>query len=100
MTITLNRPELGNAWCGPGRALFHTFTELASRDDIKVVVLQGAGKHFCSGLDLVDGGWGFSGRSVGMLLGVQRRIARLSGHAPLPPGGSSQRSGCCLLVEA
>ena len=78
MTITLNRPELGNAFSAElVDTLFHTFTELASRDDIRVVVLQGAGKHFCSGLDLVDGGWGFSERSVGMLLGVQRRIARL-----------------------
>ena len=78
MTLTLNRPEVGNAFSGAMvDALYQTFNDLAARDDIRVVVLQGAGKHFCSGLDLVDGGWGFNERSVGMLLGVQRRIARL-----------------------
>ena len=78
MTLTLNRPEVGNAFSGAMvDALFETFSNLAERDDIRVVVLEGAGKHFCSGLDLVDGGWGFNERSVGMLLGVQRRIARL-----------------------
>ena len=78
MTLTLNRPDVGNAFSGAMvDALYQTFSALAARDDIRVVVLEGAGKHFCSGLDLVDGGWGFNERSVGMLLGVQRRIGRL-----------------------
>jgi enoyl-CoA hydratase/carnithine racemase len=78
MTLTLNRPEVGNAFSGAMvDALFEIFSDLMGRDDIRVVVLEGAGKHFCSGLDLVDGGWGFNERSVGMLLGVQRRIGRL-----------------------
>ena len=44
MTLTLNRPEVGNAFSGAMvDALYQTFSDLAARDDIRVVVLEGAG---------------------------------------------------------
>ncbi|MDI1288335.1 MAG: enoyl-CoA hydratase/isomerase family protein [bacterium] len=52
--ITLNRPEKANAFLAP-----YGFTELARKfkraendDEIKVIVLTGAGGNFCSGVDL------------------------------------------------
>jgi len=51
--VTLNRPESLNAL---NHALVdelgRLFTELYTRDDLRVVVLRGAGKAFCAGLDL------------------------------------------------
>jgi enoyl-CoA hydratase len=52
-TITLNRPARHNAinqalLCG----LYDAVETVARRDDIRVAVLTGSGKSFCSGLDL------------------------------------------------
>ena len=78
LSVTLNRPEVGNAFSADMvDTLWQTFTGLAEREDIRVVVLAGLGKHFCSGLDLKDGGWGLTERAAKPLLGVQRRISRL-----------------------
>lgn len=51
--ITLSRPDRFNA-LGPDmvEALRVYFDGLARRIDIRVVILDGAGKHFCAGLDL------------------------------------------------
>lgn len=51
--LTMNRPERLNAM-NPGLvdALRHYFEALRDRSDIRVVVLQGAGRAFCAGLDL------------------------------------------------
>jgi enoyl-CoA hydratase/carnithine racemase len=62
-TITLNRPERLNAISGP---MLETLSERlleADRDrDVRVIVLTGAGRGFCSGLDLVDAS---SGSGIG-----------------------------------
>ncbi len=54
-TITLNRPEVRNALSWELRATLRDAFELA-RDDknVRVVVLTGAGRAFCSGLDLSE----------------------------------------------
>ena len=54
MWITLNRPEAGNALnVEVGEGLTAAFAEAASNDDIRVVVVTGAGeKIFCAGMDL------------------------------------------------
>lgn len=51
--ITLNRPEKRNA-LNPAivQALHDALIEADARDDVNVVVLQGAGKDFCAGYDL------------------------------------------------
>jgi len=52
-TLTLNRPEARNALSiDLLRALHDKLNELARRDDLSVVVLTGAGKSFCAGMDL------------------------------------------------
>jgi enoyl-CoA hydratase/carnithine racemase len=55
LTLTLNRPERLNAISGPMLADFSRLLTQANRDpDIRVVILTGAGRGFCSGLDLVE----------------------------------------------
>lgn len=52
-TITLNRPDRKNPLTFESyQELVDTFRTLASTDDVKVVVLTGAGGNFCSGGDV------------------------------------------------
>ncbi|TCL09860.1 methylglutaconyl-CoA hydratase [Shimia isoporae] len=54
-TLTLNRPEKHNAMSGAMIAELREAAEaLGANDDVRVVVLTGAGKSFCAGGDL---GW-------------------------------------------
>ena len=54
-TITLNRPERMNAISGPMLALLSDYLLKANADPkVRVVILTGAGRAFCVGLDLVD----------------------------------------------
>jgi len=59
-TITLNRPESLNAMnAGLMSGLSECFARVEADEDVRVVVLTGAGRGFCSGADLVamgDGG--------------------------------------------
>jgi len=51
--VTLNRPEVHNAFDAELVArLTATFEELCEREDVRVVVLRGAGASFCAGADL------------------------------------------------
>jgi len=52
-TLTLDRPELGNA-LGPAlvEALIGEITQATQDDTVHALVLRAAGKHFCTGLDL------------------------------------------------
>ena len=53
--VTLNRPEKLNALSHElVESLHATIGEIAANDDCRVVVLTGAGRGFCSGLDLTD----------------------------------------------
>jgi enoyl-CoA hydratase len=54
--VTLNRPEHLNA-LSPGQAppMLQALNELGGDDSCRVVVLTGAGRAFCSGMDLVAG---------------------------------------------
>ena len=58
-TVTLNRPEKMNAMTVTMRkALIEVFGEADRDDDVRVVVVTGAGKAFCAGADLSAGGLG------------------------------------------
>ena len=54
-TITLNRPDRLNAISGPMlRELSRLLVECDADRDVRAVVLTGAGRGFCAGLDLQD----------------------------------------------
>ncbi len=61
-TITLNRPEKLNVlnMMGTNEGVFtdmlNAMTEAEDDDEVKVIVIKGAGKHFCAGEDLSQAG--------------------------------------------
>lgn len=59
--ITLNRPENLNTFNTPlALELFYAFEALDADDRVRVILLKGAGRGFCAGIDISD----FSGKSV------------------------------------
>lgn len=53
LTLTLNRPEVMNAWIPPMQsALFDALDAAAGDPAVRVVVLTGAGRGFCPGVDM------------------------------------------------
>lgn len=51
--VTLNKPDRLNAWSAAMSAAFFTRLEEArTRDDVRVVVVTGAGRGFCPGADM------------------------------------------------
>lgn len=51
--LTLNRPERLNAYTvAMGEALTEAFRRLADEEEVRAVVLTGAGRGFCAGVDL------------------------------------------------
>jgi enoyl-CoA hydratase/carnithine racemase len=62
-TITLNRPERLNAISGPMLTQLSERLIEADRDrEVRAIILTGAGRGFCSGLDLIDAS---SGSGIG-----------------------------------
>jgi 2-(1,2-epoxy-1,2-dihydrophenyl)acetyl-CoA isomerase len=52
-TITLNRPEVLNSFANRMRQeIAAAVQELADRDDVRVIVITGAGRGFCTGADV------------------------------------------------
>ena len=76
--VTMNRPERLNA-LNPKlvEELRDFFVGLYWRRDVRVVVLRGAGKAFCAGLDLKDRSGSNADRTVGNSLTGQRRISEI-----------------------
>ncbi|MEM7094266.1 MAG: enoyl-CoA hydratase-related protein [Actinomycetota bacterium] len=60
-TITLNRPDALNAWNGPlNRDLHHVLEWARDEDQVRAIVITGAGRAFCAGADLSAGGETFT----------------------------------------
>lgn len=50
--LTWNRPERNNAWSGDMEAVYYRLLEeCAVDDDVRVIIVTGAGKSFCPGMD-------------------------------------------------
>lgn len=64
-TVTLNRPEKLNAYTATmGNEIGKAFYDFDNNDDIRAIIVTGAGRAFCAGADLSPGGGTFdsSGR--------------------------------------
>jgi enoyl-CoA hydratase/carnithine racemase len=63
LTITLNRPDRLNAWTATmGSELIAAFDRADADDEVRVVVVTGAGRGYCAGADLAGGGGTFDWR--------------------------------------
>lgn len=112
-TLTLNRPQAMNALSRElRRALIKAFGELAADADTGVVILTGAGRAFCAGLDLKELG-GETGRTAanetesaisgGELVSAMSRLAQpiigaINGFAIT--GGFELALACDLLIAS
>ena len=57
LTITLNRPDRLNAYTGQMQSnLIEAFGKAGKDDDIRAIIVTGAGRGFCAGADLGAGG--------------------------------------------
>lgn len=94
-TLTMNRPEARNAMSGPMMAaLQQALPRLAADDDVRVVVLTGAGGAFCAGGDVkgfaaeastgsnTGGGFNLEKRVLGLRSGME--LSRWLHEMPKP----------------
>jgi methylglutaconyl-CoA hydratase len=106
-TITLDRPERSNAFDQAMlNAMAQQFAERAADAATRVVVLRGAGKHFCGGADLVA-----RGMEPAPAAGQVSLVDALAGLDLLPKptiavvhgaavGGGAALAACCDIVLA
>ena len=79
LTITLNRPERLNAWTAQmGSELTEAFDRADADDEVRAIIVTGAGRGFCAGADLASGGETFDYRA-------RERVG--AGEAPRDNGG-------------
>ena len=79
LTIILNRPERLNAWTAQmGSELIEAFDRADADDEVRAIVVTGAGRGFCAGADLASGGETFDYRK-------RERVG--AGEAPRDNGG-------------
>ena len=82
-TLTLQRPERGNA-LGPElvEGLIHAAEAAMADQSVHTLVLRGAGRHFCTGLDLTDLATLSDGDLLLRLVRIETLLALLW-HAPI-----------------
>jgi methylglutaconyl-CoA hydratase len=102
-TIVLNRPDRGNAFNQQMLdELFGALRGLALNDSVRVLVLRGAGKHFCTGADVSGRGEGGAGITLGQMLEAldtfpKPTIGVVQGGCI---GGGLAMAACCDVLMA
>ena len=98
-TVTLNRPDRMNAWTPrDGGRLLDLVDSLDDDPDVRAVVLTGAGRGFCPGLDAGDlaartqGGAGQEGGDRPMT-----HARPCASHSSPPSTAAAPASGSCRL---
>lgn len=72
-TITLNRPEKMNAYNGTmRRELAATLAQAEADDEVRAIILTGAGRAFCAGADMSEGR--LEAREKGMELSLEHAV--------------------------
>jgi enoyl-CoA hydratase len=109
--VTLDRPERMNAMAFDVMVpLRETLESVALDNTVRVVVLTGAGKGFCSGADLVDAGHppnidnlglpGIARRSMKLLEDVVTTVREMNQPVIAAVNGAAIGGGLCLSVCA
>ncbi|MGH7790406.1 MAG: enoyl-CoA hydratase [Candidatus Binatia bacterium] len=110
-TLTLNRPQAMNALSrGLRQALSQAFADLAADAAVRVVILTGAGRAFCAGLDLKElGGEAREAGEIEAAVGANDMIATMA-RCPQPiigaingfaiTGGFELALGCDVLIAS
>jgi enoyl-CoA hydratase len=109
-TLTLSRPKALNALSTELRSdLIETFRVLSEDDDVGVVILTGAGKAFCAGVDLKELGGEAGERSGASAIGAGNPVAAMEA-CPKPiigavngfaiTGGFELALGCDVLIAS
>lgn len=107
-TITLNRPERLNAITFEVyRELTDFFAELRDQKEVRVVVITGAGRAFCSGGDVRDIIGELQGRDAEGLLDFTRLTCELIRNMRLLPkpiiaslNGTTAGAGSCIALAS
>lgn len=107
-TITLNRPERLNAITFEVyRELTDFFAELSDDKDVRVVIITGAGRAFCSGGDVRDIIGALQGRDAEGLLDFTRLTCELIRNMRALPkpiiaslNGTTAGAGACIALAS
>lgn len=85
LTITLNRPERLNAWTATmGRELIEAFDQADADDEVRAIIMTGAGRGYCAGADLAAGGETFDYRARAAEASL---LSEAGGEVPRDNGG-------------
>jgi 2-(1,2-epoxy-1,2-dihydrophenyl)acetyl-CoA isomerase len=92
LTITMNRPERLNAFTAiMHHTMLHVLREAARDPGVRVIVLTGAGRGFCAGYDIAEGGKPAPGDAIAARwaddpawMSVEAIAARLREDAEIP----------------
>ena len=100
--VTFNRPEVANALSTQmGMELLEAWTALKQRDDLRCVILTGAGKHFQAGADLKERN-GMTDEAWAEQHKVFEAMARAQLAVPVPViaavNGAAMGGGCAMTL--